>query len=664
MDSRSPGFGLVLCVLLVLGCRVPTAVAATNPASIPLVVTEVMYHPIALSGSSNDAELYEFVELRNVGNTPLDLVGFRVGGGIEYTFTSTSGVKTLAAGAYVLVVRNRAAFSQKYPGVTAVAGEYLGALNNAGDELILETPLLETILAFTYDDAWFPVTDGLGFSLVIRDDRGAPDNWGVASSWRPSSVVDGSPGREDTPPPGTPTVWVNETLTHTDPPLLDAVELFNPGTTPADIGGWFLSDDFAEPQKYAFPASTRIPAGGYLVVTELDFNTGPAPFTFSSLGEEVHLFSARNGQLTGYSHGFEFGASANGVSFGRHVTSTGEERFVAQTERTFGVANSLPRVGPMVISEIMFEPPLAGATNNVLDEFIELENILDAPAPLFDPLFPTNAWKLDAGVQFTFPTNLSLPPRGHLLVVNFNPVTNTTQLAQFRSRYAVAETTPVLGPYQGNLANGGERVSLLKPDPPQTAISEDPGFVPYVLVDEVQYRPESPWPPGAAGTGQSLQRIDASRYADDPANWRVGNPTAGRDNATSPDDDRDNDGLPNDWETANGLDPDNATGDNGATGDPDHDDMPNLDEYAAGTHPRDAASRLVMLGVEVSDVETLVRFLGVAGRSYSVLFSTDPSTGPWQRLANANPSADGAVSVRDPAHSVGRFYRVVTPALP
>lgn len=51
--------------------------------------------------------------------------------------------------------------------------------------------------------------------------------------------------------------------------------------------------------------------------------------------------------------------------------------------------------------------------------------------------------------------------------------------------------------------------------------------------------------------------------------------------------DSDNDTLPDVWELANGLDPDDATGDNGPGGDPDDDGLTNFQEYAQWkTHPQ------------------------------------------------------------------------------
>src|SRR6185503_3823757 len=101
---------------------------------------------------------------------------------------------------------------------------------------------------------------------------------------------------------------------------------------------------------------------------------------------------------------------------------------------------------------------------------------------------------LSGGADYAFPPNLMLPPDGYLLVVNFDPVHQPVQLAAFRAKYGLEASTNMVGPYGGSLNNSGERVKLLKPDPPQTAPSPNPGFVPYVLVDEVSYAVTAPWP--------------------------------------------------------------------------------------------------------------------------------------------------------------------------
>jgi hypothetical protein len=636
--------------------------AATYVAATPsLVITEIHYHPAATAEDAADPEAFEFIELRNRGTAPLDLAGFRFTAGIQFAFGPTNAVTRLDPGGFVVLVKNRAAFSTRYPGVANVAGEYLGSLDNAGERLALEGPLREPILDFAYDDAWFPITDGPGFSLVLRDDTAPLETWALGSSWRPSARRGGSPGQPDPLPPSFPPVRINEILTHTDPPLLDAVELFNPAASPADLSGWFLTDDFAAPRKFVFPLGSNVPAGGYLVLTEVDFNTGPDAFNFSSFGEEAYLFSADGTDLTGHVHGFGFGAAANGVSFGRHVASTSREHCVAQSRRTLGAANAGPLLGPIVINEIHFHPPPVGIHNNTLDEFVELRNLTADPVPLFDPAAPTNTWRLAGGIEFEFPPGLSLPPGGFLLVVNFDPAIDLGPLAAFRTRYDVPPATPILGPYRGNLSNEGERLSLSRPDPPQAPGTPNAGFVPYVRVEAVDYSPLPPWPAGANGTGQSLQRRGPVAFADDPASWQAANPTAGRPNP-EPDPDLDGDGLPNDWELAHGLDPQNPQGDDGPDGDPDHDGLTNREEFQAGTHPRDPASRLEIRAVELSDVETLIRFEAVAGRTYTVLFCDDLTQGAWGPLAEVPAqTVTTEVAVRDPARQTARFYRLTTP---
>src|SRR5204863_170982 len=124
-----------------------------------------------------------------------------------------------------------------------------------------------------------------------------------------------------------------------------------------------------------------------------------------------------------------------------------------------------------------------------------------------------------------------------------------------------------------------------------------------------------PWPAGADGTGMSLQRRLLGSYANEPLNWIACSPNPGTRNCVS---DSDGDGLPDDWELANGLNPNSATGNDGASGDPDADGLTNLQEYWAGTNPRDAQSVLKITSISMVPGGVSLRFLTIAGHTYSV----------------------------------------------
>jgi len=345
-------------------------------------------------------------------------------------------------------------------------------------------------------------------------------------------------------------VVVNELLTHTDPPLEDAVELFNPTAQPVDLSYWWLSNNRDDPKRYRFPAGSVVPAGGFKVIYEYQFDPNDLGFTFNSYKpDEVVLCSGdASGALTGYRLTLTFGPAENGVSFGRFQTSQGVE-FVATSQRTFGMdtplsveqfrtgtgkTNPYPRIGPVLISELMYHPPerlVAGVPeDNTKDEYLELFNAADAPTPLFDPLYPTNQWRIRGGVSFNFPPDVTLPAHARVLVVSFDP-TDAALLAAFRAAYNLPLTVPIFGPYSGKLDNRGEAIELLKPDAPQAPDRPDPGLVPYVLVDRVDYEDRDPWPNSPDGSGDSLQRRSSIVYGNDPVHWLGASPTPGRANA-------------------------------------------------------------------------------------------------------------------------------------
>lgn len=469
-----------------------------------LSITEIMYHPPD-SGETNGSDL-EFIEIKNVGTKELNLSGVTITNGIDYRFPIGT---RLAPGKFTVLASDRGAFTNRYPQVV-LSGVYDGNLANTGDTIEIRHAVgtLITKVTFIDETPWPGAADGRGFSLVPINPNLNPDANNVIN-WRTSSAIGGSPGKDDADP-NVPTILITELLAHTDPPQLDTVEFFNPGTNSANISGWFLTDDRQQPKKFKLPPDSILSAGAYFSINESQFNTieaGTNAFTFSSHGDEVYLYSAdASGELTGFSDGFSFPASENGVSFGRHINSLGEIQYPPQKALTLGSANDGPKVGPVVINEIRFQP-IPGE-----NEFIELKNLTDQSINLYDPAFPTNRWRVE-GVDFDFPSNASIPAKGLLVLTSSDPVA-------FRSRHAIPLSVPVFGLFSGTLQDSGELVQLLRPDQPDLDVN-GLTVVPYLEVDAVRYNDKLPWPTNAAGFGPSLEKITPTAYGNDVNNWRA-----------------------------------------------------------------------------------------------------------------------------------------------
>ncbi len=117
------------------------------------------------------------------------------------------------------------------------------------------------------------------------------------------------------------------------------------------------------------------------------------------------------------------------------------------------------------------------------------------------------------GVDFSFPTNVTLPAGGVAVVASIDA-------QQFRLKYSVPPSVVVFGPYAGSLSHSGELIELQKPGTPTVDGLGNP-VVPYITVDAVRYSDSAPWPTDADGNGPSLTRIDNNAYGDDPVNWRA-----------------------------------------------------------------------------------------------------------------------------------------------
>lgn len=298
-------------------------------------------------------------------------------------------------------------------------------------------------------------------------------------------------------------IVINEILAHTDPPQKDAVELYNPTAAAIDISAWILADDNNAEQRYVIPSGTILAPGAYHIVP-LDENTS---FRLSEFGETVFLFQPGAGAVPGpLVDRARFGVSPNGVSFGPIMLSTGEVHQVLLQTPTLGSANALPRIGPLVIDELMYRPA-AG-----LDEYVALRNAGAAATPLCD----LNGTGLPAVLRVDDDDAFTTLPCGPLLAPGERIFIAEGSAAALRGQYDIPADVLVVGPFSGRLSNEGELVEIVWPQPPETG-----GDIAYYALDQVDYAATAPWP--VLADGIALVRRAPVAYGADPANWRAAN---------------------------------------------------------------------------------------------------------------------------------------------
>lgn len=165
-----------------------------------LVISEVMFSPADPSPSEAaagfvEADDFEFIEIRNVGDETVNLQDVRFTKGVDFDFAG-SAITSLAAGEFVLVVEDPAAFAFRYGNGFPVAGTWSGGLKKSGERVKLSFGAGESIRDFEYGvvNPW-PV-EMAGESLVLVHPAARPDH-ADPYSWRASIVSGGSPGATD-----------------------------------------------------------------------------------------------------------------------------------------------------------------------------------------------------------------------------------------------------------------------------------------------------------------------------------------------------------------------------------------------------------------------------------------------------------------------------------
>lgn len=524
----------------------------SGPRIGPILISEIMYHPNLL-----EEDFFEYIEIYNAGEAAQDLSLWTLEDGVEYIFPNGTIIQQ---GEYILVTgldpvstelitnfRNYYRIDQSLQ----ILGPWAGSLNNSEDHIKLyrrdvegdfltdpdtlevSQPLvLEDEVAYQDSGDWPGRADGTGPSLSRKSYSNLGNDPG---SWRSSNEFNGNPGETSLPQRF---VAITEVLTHTDPPLLDTIELHNTTDSAIHISGWYLSDTkedeevIEEFRKFRIPDNTILEAGGYIAFDQSQFNpnidpeTGlgtPEPHHFglaSAYEEDIALVSAdEEGNLLRIVDHVEVGPTANGISFG--LWPDVESRFYPMAQRTLGAPNSTPKVGPLVISEIMYNP---GEQVNASElEFIEIYNIGAETIQLGNDSDTGGIWELDGGVDYPFPLSATISPGHTLLVVGFDP-SDAVKLEAFKQHYSLGNTPAMVGPWSGSLSNGGERVSILRPDTLQETRDGLSTFHPLTEVESISFNDSSTWPQSADGLGASLQRVVLSTWGDTSDNWQASDP--------------------------------------------------------------------------------------------------------------------------------------------
>ena len=175
-----------------------------------IVITEISYN-----GPESGTDSTEFIEFYNKTSSSINLTGYTISSGVNYTFPNVS----IAANGYLVVSVDSVAIKTVYG---ASAYQWTGGLSNGGESIALKNSSGKTIDSLRYDDnspwpgggtsAGSP--DGGGASLVFCDtskDNAAGANWKASTHTVTGKIINGkqvygSPGKADsvcftTPPP-------------------------------------------------------------------------------------------------------------------------------------------------------------------------------------------------------------------------------------------------------------------------------------------------------------------------------------------------------------------------------------------------------------------------------------------------------------------------------
>lgn len=268
---------------------------------------------------------------------------------------------------------------------------------------------------------------------------------------------------------------INEVYPGTDPSN-GFLEIHNEGASSQSLAGYRLLRSPDGAGAYVFGAGVTVPARGFVTVSAASLGYSPGS------GEEWYGLTTPDLRFV---DGVVTRARPPAASWGRYPDGDGDTFVLAGP--TLAAPNTVSLEGSVVIHEVQYHPPTAQATA----EYIELYNRGASPIPLA-------GWRLDKGVNYTFPA-VTINP-GAYVVVSGNP-------AAVQARYGIAG---VLGPWTGVLSNAEDKLQL------EDAVRN--------VVDVVHYADDGTWPAstvysGPDGFGPSIELVNPGMESNQGTAW-------------------------------------------------------------------------------------------------------------------------------------------------
>jgi len=155
----------------------------------PITFTELHFHPAA---SPDGAAEPEWIELHNPMAFDLDLSGWSLQGGIDWTFAQDT---LLGAGEFLVVSADPDALAEQ-TGFAEALGPYEGQLSNDGERIELVSSggrLIDTV-AWSDEAPWPAGPSSSGFTLTKVDLDAASDH---AEHWTTGPLAGGTPGADN-----------------------------------------------------------------------------------------------------------------------------------------------------------------------------------------------------------------------------------------------------------------------------------------------------------------------------------------------------------------------------------------------------------------------------------------------------------------------------------